>query len=283
MSWFHKDHGGKVQPILHNVEHTVILGAEVADGKLARMCYSGHTGVTETAIVQAIVPGGECLWRTQLAQADDVSEGHVAAQAGIVVTRVKHGKNHELIGHDMWTGQEKWRRAVGQMVTRMGVTGNQLELVTFDHVHHVIEFATGEEHARPPVMTDQAASRTINPTRHPVQGWSRDSGTTGRDDWSDIYHPADKLEVYERDWAGTDEFGIGYGGDIKVIGSGSYQGAMYVDKVVVLGFRLDRDGVEHHHWYLYAYEPAALLLAVLREDGQSELYDHGHKAWTGKL
>ncbi len=285
MSWFHKDRGGKVQPILKHVDHTTILGAEVVDGQLARLCYTGHaSSLSDKGVVQAIVPGGETLWRATLATEDDVREGHVACADGVVVTRVEHGRGHEIVGHDLWTGQERWRLPVARMVTRMGVDypGHALVFVTFDHVVHCVTIADGMDRPRAPVMTDQAASSVISGTQHPVQAFTQGSARTGSNDWSDIYTPADGLEVYERDWAGTDEFGIGFGGDVRMIGSGSYQGAMRVGEVVVLGFRLDRDGVEHHHWYFYATNPATLV-AVLREDGKSELYRGGQVSWEGKL
>jgi hypothetical protein len=283
MSWFHKDSGGKVHPILKEVEHCTILGAEVTDGKLSKLCYTGHDG--GTPVVQAIVPGGNLLWRAQLSREDDVREGHVASRLGVVVTRVENGKTHELVGHDLWTGAERWRHPVGWMVSRLGIEGGTtLVFVTIDHVVHAIDIATGEDHPRKPVMTEQAVSDLIGKTLHPVQDFVRGRSGKGSEDWSVVYQVHDDLAVFERDWAGRQELGIGRLGDVHMVGFGSYQGSQQVDNISVMSFRLAVDGVgeKHHHWYLYATKPATLL-AVLREDGQSVLYDHGHQVWTGKL
>jgi PQQ-like domain len=239
MSWFHKDRGGKVSPILKHVRHTTFLGAEIADGQLSRLCYTGHAnGMSDKGVVQAIVPGDHMLWRADLAEEDDVGEGHVAAHGNIVVTRVRQGRGHELVGHDLWTGEERWRLPVGRMVTRMGISNDTLIFVTFDHVVHAISIATGADQPRNPVMTDQAAARVIDATQHPMRSFVRGSARTSQDDWSDIYSVASRLEVYERDWAGTDELGIGYGGDVKLVGAGSYEGALTLGEVCILNFNL---------------------------------------------
>ncbi len=284
MSWLHKDHGGKVHPILRHADYTTILGAEVHNGRLARLCYTGHASeLSEKGVVQAIVPGGSMLWRAELAEEYDVRDGHVAMANDVVVTRVKDGNGHVVIGHGLWTGDEKWRRPVPRMVTRMGLDHDgSLVFVTFDHAVHAIDIASGEDRLRAPAMTDQAASAAVDRTRHPIATWSEGGRRSHPDDWSRAYGPAPGIEVYERDWAGTREFGVGEAPNVHILGSGSYEGSMIVGEVVVLGFKLDREGTHHHHWYLFSTNPV-LMLGVLREDGKSEIYENGHSVWKGNL
>jgi hypothetical protein len=281
MSWFSKD---KVHPILKHADYTAILGVEVQNGRLAKLCYTGHAGeLSAKGVVQAIVPGGALLWRAEFAEEYDVRDGHVAVANGIVVTRTAAGNGHVLIGHELWTGAERWRRPVGRMVSRMGLDGRgSLVFVTFDHAVHAVSIATGEDTLGEPVMTDQARDAVINSTQHPTAQWSTGDRARTAKDWSRVYQPANGLMVYERDWAGTREFGVGDEHHSHIVGSGSYEGAMAVDNVVVVGFKLDRDGTTHHHWYLYATNPLAQL-GVLREDGQSELFEGGRSVWQGKL
>jgi hypothetical protein len=279
MSWFGKS---AIHPILKHVHATVIFGAEVEGGKLARLCYTGHNA-TGGAVVQAVAPGHGTLWRADLAEEDDLRDGHVARRDGILVSREKHGSNHDVIARELWTGKERWRKRVPRMVTRMGIEHDgRLVFVTFDHQVHDIDIATGEDRPRPPVMTDQAADAALRRTMHPMPSWSSGGGRAGEGDWSRVFCPAPGLEVYERDWAGTREFGVGMAPEVQLIGAGSYEGSMQVGQVTVLGFKLDQDDARHHHWHLYATNPVTLL-AVLREDGRSQLFEHGHAVWQGKL
>lgn len=270
--------------ILTRAKHCAILGAEAEGGQLVRLCYTGHaSGVSTKGAVQAIGPRGALLWHAEFANEDDLSEGHVAVHDGVVVSRVRHGSGHELQGRELWTGVIRWRLDVPRMVTRMGLEGaDSLIFVTMDHAVHDVSIASGEDRLRKPVMTDQAASTVINQTRHPVQAFASSSGSSRYDDWSRVYSPLSGLEVYERDWQGSRELGIGSGGNADLIGQGSYEGAMSVGQVTVLGFELDVGGERRYHWYLYQSDPK-LLLAILRDDGKSTLHHDGQPAWHGKL
>jgi hypothetical protein len=278
MSWFGK---GSLKHILKHAEYSTILAAEVNGGRIAKLLYTGHDGASSKGAVQAVEPGGGALWHAAFAEENDVSEGHVAVAGDVVVTRVGQGRKHVLVAHGMWTGDEKWKLPVGQMVSRMGVdqaTG-ELVFVTFDHVVHAIDMRTGQDRPRPPVMTDGARNQLINALGWPHAQISRtSSSSSSQAEWSYIYRPAPGIEVRERDWAGTTEFAV----QDHLIGSGSYEGAMLVGPVLVVAFKLDRDEGRHHHWYLFELA-SSHLLGILREDGSSEFFSGGASVWKGKL
>nr|HEX4316577.1 hypothetical protein [Kofleriaceae bacterium] len=276
--------GHKAHAILTHAKHCAILGAEAEGGQLTRLCYTGHaSGLSTKGAVQAIGPGGSLLWHAEFANEDDLSEGHVAVHDGVVVSRVKHGSGHELQGRELWTGAIRWKLDVPKMVTRMGIEGSDsLIFVTLDHAVHDVSIASGDDRLRSPVMTDQAARSLIDHTRHPVQPFSSGSGSGGHADWSRVYRPLSGLEVYERDWAGSHELGVGWNGNADILGQGRYDGALTVGAVTVLGFELEVGGETRYHWYLYQANPK-LLLAILRDDGASTLHRDGQPAWTGKL
>ncbi len=282
MSWFHKDHGGKVHPILKHADYTAILGAEAKDGRLVRLCYTGHAGVTEHGVVQAIEftdrGDGKTLWRQNLASESDLSDGHVVVTKDVVVTRIAEKGGHTVIGHGLWAGEEKWRHHVAQMVSRMGIDGGSHVLfVTIDHAVHVIDIVSGTQKPHDPVATDQARDRVVGKTRAPRFDYQTGDTSPAPEEWSDARNVLGELKVYERDWAGTREIGVGVLPNVTVLGKGRYNGALRVGNVVVLSFSL-----EHHHWYIYSAD-AGELLAVMREDGKSELFAHGHSIWQGKL
>jgi hypothetical protein len=120
----------------------------------------------------------------------------------------------------------------------------------------------------------------MSSTRHPSNTFGSGGRGPSAKDWSSVTTYG-SVSVYERDWAGTREFGIGGGPHVHLVGSGSHEGGLFVDQIVVLGFRLGTDDGHHHHWYLCAND--GTLLAILREDGKSELFDRGTSCWKGKL
>lgn len=293
MSWFHRDGGGKFHPILKSADYTAILGAECADGRLVRLCYTGHAGITAAGVVQAIAlpPGDaapELLWRAQLANERDLEDGHVFVGDEVVVTRVAEKSGHTVIGHALWTGKELWRVPCAKMVSSLGAErgGAVVVFVTFDHAVHAIEVATGKHELREPVPTDQARDRVMAHTRPPRRDYAVESSARAPDEWSDQREVAPGLTVFERDWAGTREVGIGTAAGAAhahLLGRGTYHGSLRVGPVIVLAFRVELDGeARRHHWYLYSADHPELL-AILREDGRSERFEHGRSVWTGTL
>jgi hypothetical protein len=289
MSFFHH----KPRPILTRSDYTVFLDAEMDPqhpGRLGRLLFTGHDG--SNGGVRALVPGGEALWEARFVSDHDVREGLLAFTHGLVISHDRSGG--ALVARDQWTGKERWRAPLGKLVDRLGVDARAREIVavTFDHAVHGISLDTGADRNRGAVATDEERASVINATDFPCsyrwnEGDGRHSALKG---WSRAYQATKDLQVLRRDWAGTQAWGITDASQhVRELGRGSYDGAQRAGTLTALSFELsakrdsedDGEGPKTRQFFLLG---AGLeVLAILREGGQSELFDRGQTYWKGAV
>jgi outer membrane protein assembly factor BamB len=272
-------------------DYSVVLGAKVegAPGsrRLTHLFYTGHDG--SHGVMRALAVGGEVIWQAKFASEHDVRDGLLVMHGDTIVLHDPSGK--ALVAHDLWTGAEKWRTPVGpSLVSRLGIDKGDIVVITVDHTVHGISLETGKDTPRGQVMTDEASSDTINATKFPVNGTFSD-GSCDRSklkDWSYQYR-AGKVDVLKRDWAGTTTWAVGEVSEgsvdrLREVGNGSYEGAITLGDLQVLAFDLkDGDGSgERRDLYVLAQSPLEVL-AVLRENKDSDFCVAGDSSWKGKL
>jgi hypothetical protein len=108
--------------------------------------------------------------------------------------------------------------------------------------------------------------------------------------WSYSYQATKDLRVLRRDWAGTEAWAITDASQhVRQLGRGTYDGAQRAGVVTVLSFELsakseaedDGEGPRTRQFFLLG--GGLEVLAILREGGQSELFERGQSYWKGAV